>query len=105
MSNTPGKEILFSWQILFEGGVIGKNFPYPPDSEDTDSVPTPDFVNKLQEERTPKEEPEEEKVNPFPTSCTLTQGEAVHSTGDSLSWGPVGKSWMLTNLPYLILRR
>ena len=47
VSNTHGKEILFSWQVLFRWGVIGKNFPYPPDSEDTDSVPTPESVNKL----------------------------------------------------------
>ena len=67
--------------------MIGKNFSYPPDSEDTDSVPTPDSVNKLHEEKTPKEEPEEQKVSPFPTACTLTQGEAVHCTGDSLSGG------------------
>ena len=59
VSNTPGKEILFSWQVLFEWGVIGKNFPYPPDSDDTDSALKPDSVNKLNEEATLTEETEE----------------------------------------------
>ena len=80
--------------------MIGNNFPYPPDSEDTDSALKPDSVNKLNEEATPTvetaeatpaEEPEEMKVTPFPPACTLTQGEAVNHTGDSLGGGSSGK--------------
>ena len=44
-------------------------------------------MNKLHEEKNPEEEPEEQKVSPFPTACALTQGEAVHYTGESLSGG------------------
>ena len=93
VSDTPGKEILFSWQVLFEWGVIGKNFPYPPDSDDDDSTLKPDSVNKLieenplseeTEEETPPTELDEDTTTPFPQTATPTHGGAVNHTGDSL---------------------
>ena len=47
VSNTPGREILFSWQVLLEWGVIGKNFPYPENPSDEDNTHEAETVNKL----------------------------------------------------------
>ena len=113
VSNTPGKEMLISWQLLLKWGVITKSFPYPPDSNDStdpddsphttpenftplhwdvnnqDSISnlTHDSAKKVNPEKVPTSDvqsEEEEDVSPISAADSPTQGEAVHNPGGSL---------------------
>ena len=64
------------------------------DATITDSVHTnkPDTVMKLDSEKILDSDgpPEEEKISPIPPADALTQGDAVHNTGEALGEGTSG---------------